>query len=63
MSQWIRGRDVQTVYHIGKTKAYELLREFQHQTDQKNIIRDGRVLLIKVEAFEDWWRNRRKESA
>lgn len=59
MSKWLRGRDVQTEYHIGKSKAYDLLREFRYQTDPKNIIRDGRVLLIRTDAFEEWWRNRK----
>lgn len=61
MSEWIRGRDIQTEYSIGKTKAYDLLREFQKQTDPKNIIRDSRILLIKKAEFKDWWRRRGDE--
>lgn len=62
MSTWMRGMDVPTEYHISKTKAYSLLREFRCQTDPKDYIVDGRILLIKKEEFEDWWRNRRKEA-
>lgn len=61
-TQWIRAKDMPSEFGIGKTKTYELLREFQAQTDPSNYIRDGRVLIVKIEEFVDWWRNRGRKN-
>lgn len=57
---WIRGRDVPAYYSMGKSKAYTLMAEFRAQADRKSLIRDGRVTLIRKEAFEDFIRGRHK---
>ena len=56
--EWIRSYQLPEVYPIKKSKAYTLTKEFLAQTEPKNYIRDGKVVLLKISAFEDWWRLR-----
>ena len=58
MMNWIRGKDIPTEYPIGKTYAYELLKHFVSEADPQDYIKDGKVLIVKQAAFEDWWRRR-----
>lgn len=62
MSTWIRAQEIPDIYRIGKTKSYELLREFKVQTDSKNYIKDGKVLIVRQEQFEEWWQNRGRKN-
>lgn len=55
---WIRARDMTNVYPIGKTYAHELLRRFRQDANPRDWIKDGNVLLVKKEAFEDWWKQK-----
>lgn len=57
--EWIRVRNIPDVYQIGKTKAFELAREFKAQSDPKNFIVDGKITILRKEAFEQWWRGRK----
>lgn len=59
MREWIRVRDIPEAYSVGKTKAFELAREFKAQSDPKNFIVDGKITILRKEAFEEWWRGRR----
>lgn len=54
--EWIRAKDITEVYPIKKTYAYDLLRQFRAESD--GWIKDGRVLIIKKEEFERWWKNK-----
>ncbi len=58
-SPWIRTTEIPEYYRIGKTKAFDLLREFKAQTDSDNWIKDGRVVIVRQEEFEKWWRSRK----
>ena len=58
---WIRMKDVPSYYCFGRTKAYELVKEFQAGADKRDYIRDGKVLLIKKQAFEDFIRGRNND--
>ena len=58
---WIRAKDVSAYYSFGRSKSYELMREFKEKTDKRNYIRDGKVLLIKKQAFEDFIRGRNND--
>lgn len=61
LMDWIRGKEIPSIYPIGRTYAYELLRQFTAEADPQNYIKDGRVLIVRQESFEDWWRNRGKD--
>lgn len=54
--EWIRGKDIPKTYQIGKTHAYELLGQFRAESSAW--IKDGKVLIIRKEDFEEWWKNR-----
>lgn len=54
--EWIRGRDIPQIYQIGKTHAYELLGQFRAESSAW--IKDGKVLIVRKEDFETWWRQR-----
>lgn len=58
---WVRAKALPDEYGIGRTYAYELLKQFTATTDPVNFIRDGKVLIVRRESFEDWWRNRGKK--
>lgn len=62
MSTWIRAKEIPEKYKIGKTKSYTLLREFKAQTDTKNYIKDGKVLIVRQDQFEEWWENRGRKN-
>ena len=57
---WIRSRDVPAYYSLGKTHAYELLSEFRAVAGQYDLIKDGRITLVKKESFENFLINRGK---
>ena len=52
--EWIRAKDLPIVYPIGRSYAYELLQQFKAESD--GYIKDGKVLLVKKEDFERWWK-------
>jgi hypothetical protein len=54
--EWIRAKDLPNIYPIKKTYAYDLLRQFRAESD--GWIKDGRVLIVKKEEFERWWKNK-----
>ena len=56
--EWIRAKNIPNTYGIGKSTAYALLKEFIAQADKEDYIRDGKVLIVRKEKFEDWWRKR-----
>lgn len=56
---WIRAKDIPSEYPISKTKACDLTRQFRAETD--DWIKDGRVLIIKKESFERWWKQRSRQ--
>ena len=55
---WIRGKEIPSIYPIGRTYAYELLKQFMEEADMEDFIKDGKVLIVRQAAFEDWWRQR-----
>lgn len=57
---WIRSRDLAEYYSLGQAHSYQLAREFRKQADEKDCIQDGRILLIRKDAFEDFMRGRNK---
>jgi hypothetical protein len=58
---WIRVKDIPNEYPIGISHAKSLVREFRSQTDS-GWIADGRVVIVKKEEFEKWWKNRNSRS-
>ena len=56
--EWIRVRNIPAEYQIGKTKSFELVREFKAQSDPQNYIVDGKITILRKEAVEKWWRGR-----
>lgn len=56
--EWIRTGDLSKVYPISRSHGFELLQKFKKETDPKNVIKDGRITIIRKDAFEEWWRNR-----
>ena len=52
--EWIRGKDIPSIYPIQRTYAYELLRHFRAESD--DWIKDGQVLIVKKDSFEEWWK-------
>lgn len=56
--EWIRAKQIPSIYPIGRTYAYELLKEFTEEADRDDFIKDGKVLIVRQTAFEDWWRQR-----
>ena len=57
-SPWIRARDIPDFYSLSRWKGYELARLFKAQADREDFIKDGKILLIKRESFEEWWRHK-----
>jgi hypothetical protein len=55
---WIRIKDIPEYFHICRTHAYELAKEFKAQANKADWIQDGRVTLIRISSFEEWWRGR-----
>ena len=58
---WIRAKDLPSIYPIKRTYACELLKQFRAESD--GWIKDGRVLIIKKEDFERWWKQKNQRSA
>lgn len=61
MKEWLRPKDIISIYGIGKTRAYELTRQFRQEADLGDYIKDGGVLIVNRNAFETWWIARSKE--
>lgn len=55
---WIRAKDIPDFYSLSRWKGYELARLFKAQADKEDYIKDGKILLVKRESFENWWRQR-----
>lgn len=58
MREWMRPKEIASTYGIGRTRVYELVSQFRQEADPKYFIKDGGVLIVQREAFEEWWRNR-----
>lgn len=56
---WIRAKDIPDFYSLSRWKGYELTRLFRAVADKNDFIEDGKIVLIRKSAFEDWWRNKR----
>lgn len=56
LMEWIRAKNLTSEYPIGKSYAQELLNQFRAQSD--DWIKDGRVLMVKKDSFETWWKQR-----
>lgn len=57
-SPWIRAKDIPDYYSLSRWKGYELARLFKAQADRCDVVKDGKILLVKKEPFEEWWRQR-----
>lgn len=56
---WIRAKDIPDFYSLSRWKGYELTRLFRAVADKNDFIEDGKIVLIRKSAFEDWWRSKR----
>lgn len=56
---WIRAKDIPDFYSLSRWKGYELTRLFRAVADKNDFIEDGKIVLIRRSAFEDWWRCKR----
>jgi hypothetical protein len=57
---WIRVRDLGEYYSMSRAHAYELAARFRAMADADDVIKDGRIVLIRKEAFEEFLRGRSK---
>ena len=57
-SPWIRAKDIPDYYSISRWKGYELERLFRAQADPADYIKDGKIALVRISAFENWWRKK-----
>lgn len=59
---WIRTKNIPEQYQVGKTYAWQLIKDMQESRKygiSKNFIIDGRIKLVRRSALEDFWRERR----
>lgn len=54
---WIRAKDLPSHYPVSRRYITDLLREFRAQ-NKDGWIKDGKVMIVKKEVFERWWKNR-----
>ena len=59
--KWLSPADVQKQFSIGRTMAYQLIREFEKSGGE--IIRIGRLTRVHEERFTDFLRGRNEEHA
>ena len=59
-SPWIRARDIAIYYSLGRTHAYNLVRQFKATAGKDDWLPDGRITLIRKSSFEEFLRNRGK---
>jgi hypothetical protein len=57
---WIRIKDLAAYYSLGRTHSYDLVREFKATASKDDWLTDGRITLIRKEAFEEFLRGRNK---
>jgi len=55
---WIRAKDIPAYYPISRSYGAELVRQFEQDADPQAYIRDGRILIVRRDKFEEWWRER-----
>ena len=55
--EWIRAKDLPSIYPVSQRYITDLLREFRAQ-NKDGWIKDGKVMIVKKEVFERWWKNR-----
>lgn len=57
--EWIRTISITKLYPISKAYAYQLVHEFMaDKAQERNWIKDGKVLIVRQKEFEEWWRQR-----
>ena len=57
---WIRTKDLAAYYSLGRTHVYDLVRQFKATAGKDDWLPDGRITLIRKEAFEEFLRGRNK---
>ena len=58
---WVRVSAIPEYFGICRATAYQLVKEFICQADPEDYIKDGKLTILRIEAFEEWWRNRGKK--
>lgn len=53
-SPWIRAKLMPDYYGISKATVYRLLADFRSE-HPKDTIKNGNILIVRREKFEDWW--------
>lgn len=56
---WIRAKDLPNHYPVSRRYITDLLRQFRAESD--DWIKDGRVMIVKKESFEEWWKQRSRQ--
>jgi len=59
--EWIRAKDLPSIYPVSQRYITDLLREFRVQ-NKDGWIKDGKVMIVKKEVFERWWKNRSSQA-
>ena len=59
---WIRAKDLPNHYPVSRRYITDLLREFRAES-KDGWIKDGRVMMVRKEDFERWWKQRSQRSA
>ena len=57
---WIRAKDLAAYYSLGRSHSFDLVRQFKAQANKADWLPDGKITLIRKEAFEDFLRGRSK---
>lgn len=53
-------RDIQTMLGISRSKANQIMHHFERQGQ---LYRDGRLMRVKIEDFEQWLKKARSQSS
>lgn len=54
--EWVRAKEISSIYPVSPRYVTELLKQYRAEED--DWIKDGKVLLIKKDSFEAWWKQR-----
>ena len=54
---WIRAKDMPNHYPVSRRYITDLLREFRAE-NKDGWIKDGKVMMVRKEDFEEWWKRR-----
>ena len=54
VQRWVQSGDVGTLLGVGRTTGFRFVREFESSAQPSDIIKDGKLKLIRISALEDF---------